>query len=125
MAEAQFLLDLREFFLVTYHWALKAINTMVSPRSLSLRWLEIITNFNLTVEYRKAKDRIDVNFLSRHHHHLHNNGSHSNGKANTNEKTRTKKIKTRTKKQMHSSYIKYVAETSTNILSKNIKMTTK
>ena len=45
--------------------ALKAIKTMAFPRSLSLRWLDIIANFNFTVEYRKAQDHIDVDFLSR------------------------------------------------------------
>ena len=39
---------------------------MAFPRSLSLRWLQIITNFNFTVEYVKAENHTDVDFLSRH-----------------------------------------------------------
>ena len=39
---------------------------MAFPRSLSLRWLEIVANFNFTVEYRKAALHTDVDFLSRH-----------------------------------------------------------
>ena len=39
---------------------------MAFPRWLSLRWLEIVANFNFTVEYRKAELHTDVDFLSRH-----------------------------------------------------------
>ena len=62
----RFLLYPRKFIFVTDHIALKAIKTMAFPRSLSLRWLEIVANFNFTVEYRKAALHTDVDFLSRH-----------------------------------------------------------
>ena len=39
---------------------------MAFPRSLSLRWLEIVANFNFTAEYRRAALHTDVDFLSRH-----------------------------------------------------------
>ena len=62
----RFLLYPRRFIFVTDHIALKAIKTMSFPRSLSLRWLDIVSNFNFSVEYRKAKLHGDVDFLSRH-----------------------------------------------------------
>ena len=60
----RFLLYPRKFKLVTYI-ALKTIKAMAFPRSLSLRWLEIIVNNNSTVEYTKAALHKDVDFLSR------------------------------------------------------------
>ena len=51
---------------MTDQLALKAIETMSFPRPLSLRWLEIITNFNFKVEYQKASLHQDVDYLSRH-----------------------------------------------------------
>ena len=48
----RFLLYPRKFIFVADHIALKAIKTMAFPRSLSLRWLAIVANFNFTVEYR-------------------------------------------------------------------------
>ena len=39
---------------------------MAFPRSRSLRRLEIVANFNFTVEYRKAALHTDVDFLSLH-----------------------------------------------------------
>ena len=62
----RFLLYPRKFIFVTDHIALRAIKTMNFPRSLSLRWLDIVSNFNFEVEYRKAKLHEDVDFLSRH-----------------------------------------------------------
>ena len=62
----RFLLYPRKFIFVTDHIALKAIKTMAFPRSLSLRWLEIVANFNFSVEYRRAALHTDVDFLSRH-----------------------------------------------------------
>ena len=49
----------------TDHQALKAIKTMAFPRSLSIRWLEVVTNFNFEVEYQKAELIKDVDYLSR------------------------------------------------------------
>ena len=51
---------------------------MAFPRSLSLRWLEVITNFNFTVENRKAEDHKDVDFLSRHFRPPNNSSKSSN-----------------------------------------------
>ena len=62
----RFLLYPRWFIFKTDHIALKKIKTMAFPRSLSLRWLQIITNFNFTVEYVKAEQHTDVDFLGRH-----------------------------------------------------------
>ena len=47
---------------------------MAFPRSLSLRWLEIVANFNFTVEYRKVALPTDVDFLSRHVPHSNEDG---------------------------------------------------
>ena len=47
----RFLLYPRKFIFVTDHIAIKAIKTMAFPRSLSLRWLEIVANFKFTAEY--------------------------------------------------------------------------
>ena len=38
---------------------------MAFPRSLSIRWLEVVTNFNFEVEYQKAELIKDVDYLSR------------------------------------------------------------
>ena len=62
----RFLLYPRWFIFRTDHIALKKIKTMAFPRSLSLRWLQIITNYNFTVEYVKAELHTDVDFLSRY-----------------------------------------------------------
>ena len=62
----KFLLYPRKFVFVTDHSALKSIKTMKFPRSLSLRWLDIVSNFNFSVEHRKAALHQDVDFLSRH-----------------------------------------------------------
>lgn len=61
----RFLLYPREFVLVTDHIALKAVKTMAFPRSLSLRWLDVVSNFYFTVEFRKGRDIPDVDYLSR------------------------------------------------------------
>ena len=70
----RFLLYPRKFIFVADHIALKAIKTMAFPRSLSLRWLEIVANFNFTVEYRKAALHTDVDFLIRHVPHSNEDG---------------------------------------------------
>lgn len=62
----RFLLYPRKFIFVTDHIALRAIKTMNFSRSLSLRWLDIVSNFNFEVVYRKAKLHGDVDFPSRH-----------------------------------------------------------
>ena len=61
----KFLFFGRKFILITDHSALKQIRTMKCPKTLICRWLDMLSNFDFTVEHRAGKLIQHVDFLSR------------------------------------------------------------
>ena len=58
----------RTFILRTDHEAMKWIRTMNEPKGMILRWLELLSNYEFTVEFRKGKQHGNADALSRTKH---------------------------------------------------------
>ena len=55
----------RPFVLRTDHEAMKWIRTMHEPRGMVLRWLEMLSNYQFSIEFRKGKKHRNADALSR------------------------------------------------------------
>ena len=51
--------------LITDHIALKQIKTMRAPKAITERWLDLLSNFDFTIQHRPGKNIPNVDYLSR------------------------------------------------------------
>jgi transposase InsO family protein len=64
----RYYLQWRPFIVRTDHRALKWIRTMEAPEGMISRWLDVLANFNFTVQYRKGEKHGNADGLSRAEH---------------------------------------------------------
>lgn len=68
MRHWKYYLQYRPFILRTDHEALKWIHKIEEPKGMILRWLETLSNFDFSVEFRKGKRHGNADALSRVEH---------------------------------------------------------